>query len=383
MIYLDNPATTFPKPECVSDEISHCIKHYCGNPGRSAHKLSIKSAEKIYEARTMLAEFFGANAENVIFTHNTTYALNIAIKANLKHHSHVLLSDIEHNSAIRPIASLSRENLCSYSFFSTDGDDDEIIENIKAAITKETSMLVCTHVSNVGARKLPIKKIGSLCREKDIFFIVDGAQSAGVQDIDVKEMNIDALCVPAHKSLYGPQGLGMIIFGKEIIGRSIIEGGTGISSFELEMPNFLPERYEAGTLSTPLISGLVAALKWLKSVTVINARSHEERLYSMALNLLSLNDRIAVYKMNDYPGNTLMFNIAGLSSSTVGTELDKRGICVRSGFHCSPLAHKKLKTGVGGAVRIGFSVFNTPKEIHSFYEALCDIINDNKKPIIF
>ena len=381
MIYFDNPATTFPKPPCVSDEISKCIKNYCGNPGRSSHYLSIKSAEKIYETRCLLGELFDSDPENVVFTYNTTYALNIAIKANLKANSHVLISDIEHNSVTRPIRSLSTEKHCSYSFFKTDGDDEEIIENIKSCLTFNTTMLVCTHVSNVGSRKLPIKKIGALCRERGIYFIVDGAQSAGIQNISVKEMNIDALCIPAHKGLYGPQGLGMIIFGQNGFGTSIIQGGTGINSTEPYMPDFLPEAFEAGTLSTPLIAGLCEGLKWLKSINIDHIRSYEEGLYKTTCDLLKSNNNIVLYEMNSYPGNTLLFNVIGKSSASVASALDKRKICVRSGFHCSPLAHKCLNTGNGGALRIGFSVFNTQKEVYCFYDALCEIINE-KKPII-
>ena len=381
MIYFDNPATTFPKPSVLSEEITRCIKNYCGNPGRSAHFLSVKSSEKIFEARCDLARMFDASPENVVFTFNTTYALNIAIKGLVRERSHILLSDIEHNAVLRPIISLSREKSCSYGFFNTDGSDDDILESIKSSITDNTSLLVCTHISNIGCRRLPIEKIGALCKEKGIFFIVDGAQSAGIHAISVQKMNIHALCIPAHKGLYGPQGLGMVIFGEDVIGKTIIEGGTGISSLESEMPDFLPERYEAGTLSTPLICGLTESLKWLESLGLKNIRDHEEKLYRTAKDLMSLNDEIILYPMNEYDGNTLCFNIKKMTPVQVGSELNKREICVRSGYHCAPLAHKKLNTGVGGAVRIGFSVFNTQKEVYEFYEAICDIIRKNKKPI--
>lgn len=381
MIYFDNPATTFPKPQCLSDEISRCLKNYCGNPGRSSHSLSIKSAEKIYETRILLGELFGASAENVIFTYNTTYALNMAIKSALKPRTHILMSDIEHNSVIRPINALSRQNLCSYSSFCTDGSDDDILQSINDNLTDDTSMLISSCSSNVGVRRLPIGKIGALCKEHGIYFIVDGAQGAGIYDINVEKMNIDALCIPAHKGLYGPQGIGMIIFGKESIGATIIEGGTGINSFDVEMPDFLPERYEAGTMSTPLIAGLGESLKWLKGIGIQAIRSHEERLYDIACDLLGENDKIILYKMNDYSGNTLMLNIRGMSSASLSSLLDNEGICTRSGFHCSPLAHKKLKTGDGGAVRIGFSVFNTQKELFTFIEVINKIIKENKRSI--
>ena len=158
MIYLDNAATSFPKPLCVSEEMSKCIKKYCGNPGRSSHKLSLASSEKIYETRVLLSEMFNTEPENVVFTYNTTYALNIAIKSFLKYSTNVLISDIEHNSVIRPVAECARQKLCTYDIFETSGSDDEIIENIKSKIKKDTSMIICSHVSNIGSRKLPIKK---------------------------------------------------------------------------------------------------------------------------------------------------------------------------------------------------------------------------------
>ena len=378
MIYLDNSATTFPKPKCVYDEVMTCMKKYCGNPGRSSHKLSLKSAEKIFEARSVIADFFGADAENVIFTYNTTYALNLAIKSNLKRNSHVLISDIEHNSVFRPISELSKQFYCSYDVFSSDGSDDEIINSIVSLINENTEMLICTHLSNVGARILPIKKIGELCRERGIFFIVDGAQSAGIYDIDVKGMNISALCVPSHKGLYGPQGCGVIIYGGEYIGKTLIEGGTGINSLDAEMPDFLPERYEPGTLSTPSIAGLCEGVKWLKETGIQSVRAHEESLYTLLCDLFQTNEKIILYKMSDYPANAILFNIVGQPSAFVSNELDNRDICVRSGFHCAPMAHKLLKTGDGGAVRVGFGVFNTQKDVYTLFDALNDIILSKK-----
>ena len=378
MIYFDNAATTFPKPHTVSDEMTRCIKKYCGNPGRSSHNLSKISAEHIYNTREEIATMFNAEAENIIFTYNTTYALNIAIKALSREGSHILISDIEHNSVLRPVFSLCERKKCTYNIFSTSGTDEEIIEDILLKITSNTSLLVSTHVSNVGSRRLPIEKIGALCHSKGIKFIVDGAQSAGVHQIDVQRMNIDALCAPGHKALYGPQGVGIIAFGKEINGETVIEGGTGINSLEPQMPDFLPERYEAGTLSTPAIVGLGEGVKWLKSIGIDRIRAHEEELYDTLKDMLSLNGQIITYNMNDYAGNTLLFNVKGMSSSYVASQLDKRDICVRSGFHCSPLAHRLLNTGENGAVRVSFSVFNTKKEVYTFYDALNDIIKNTK-----
>ena len=373
MIYLDNTATTFPKPQIVVDEISDCLKKYCGNPGRSDHSLSIKSAEKIYETRHMLAEIFNGDAENVVFTYNTTYALNMAIKGYLRLSSHVLISDIEHNAVLRPIDKLSREKLCTYDIFSTNGDAERILSDIKNKATDKTSMLICTHVSNISSRRLPIQKIGEYCHKNDIFFIVDGAQSAGIYDIDVKKMHIDALCIPGHKGLYGPQGVGAIVFGTNKIGRSFVEGGTGINSLDLNMPDFLPEFFEAGTPSTPCIAGLNASLKWLKYIGIEKIRKYEESLYDYALERLLSIEGICVYKGSDLSGNTLIFNLEGVSPIVVAEELNKMDICVRSGYHCAPLAHKALNVPTGGAVRLGISVFNSKNDINSLYDALLEI----------
>ena len=378
MIYLDNAATTFPKPPSVVREMTECIKKYCGNPGRSSHSLSIKSAEKIYETRELLGDFFDADPEKVVFTYNTTYALNIAIKSLIKYSTHVLISDMEHNSVLRPVDNLSKLKLCTYDIFSTDGSEEEILHSIKNKVKNNTSMIICNHVSNVGVRILPIEKIGRFCKENNITFIVDGAQSAGVHKISVNKMNIDALCVPGHKGLYGPQGVGAIIFKNEFNGRNVIEGGTGINSLEINMPDFLPESYEAGTLSTPCIAGLNESLKWLKSKGIDKIKKHEAGLYSLFLNLIKNNEKLTLYKMNDYTGNTICFNINNLSSSIVGKELDYRGICVRSGFHCSLLGHKILKTTENGAVRIGIGAFNTKNDIYNFYDAINDILKKYK-----
>ena len=375
MIYLDNAATTFPKPLCVYEEINKCIRKYCGNPGRSSHKLSLKCAEKIYETRELIANMFNGEPENVVFTLNTTYAINIAIKTLLKPGTHVLISDIEHNSVLRPIYKLSYEKAITYDIFDSSGSDEMILNNIKSKVKNNTSMIACTHMSNVGSKVLPIRKIGRLCKENDITFVVDAAQSAGIYDINVTDMNINALCFPGHKGLYGPQGVGVILFNSKEPTRTLIEGGTGINSIDRNMPSFLPEMLEAGTLPTPSIVGLCEALKWLKTLNIGKIRSHEEELYDICKNFLLENKNIKLYLFNNESGNTLLFNIMNKSSATVAAELDKYDICVRSGFHCAPMTHQKLNTGENGAVRISFSVFNTKNEVYD----LCDKINHISK----
>lgn len=379
MIYLDNTATTYPKPSCVPEEISKCIKNYCGNPGRGSHQLSIMSAQVISKTRSLLGEMFNCDSENVVFTYNTTYALNLAIKSLIEPDSHILISDIEHNSVLRPVAALARLGICSYSIFNSCGNDETILCNIIERLKPNTKMLICTHLSNVGCRRLPIKKIGNLCKLNNIKFIVDGAQSAGVYEIDVKNMNINALCIPGHKGLYGPQGIGMILFNDVEIINSIIEGGTGILSKEVKMPSFLPEGLEAGTISTPSIAGLFSSLNWLKSIGMNRIQQHEEDLYNYLIERLKIKDYVTLYEMNKYPGNTLMFNIDKIDSSQIANCLNDVGICVRSGYHCSPLAHKSLNTPNGGAIRVGFGVFNTRRDIDFLCNSLDEIYLKSKK----
>lgn len=371
LIYLDNAATTFPKPDAVMWAVTECMREYGGNPGRSSHRLSLRAAEKIYECREALAAFFDAEApESVVFTYNTTYALNMAIKSNLPAGSHVLISDMEHNSVLRPIHEAALRGLCTYSIFETKGTKEDVISSIQRWIRPNTRMLVCNHASNVGGRVLPLKEIGAFCEARGIFFIVDGAQSAGTIPISVREMKIRALCVPGHKGLYGPQGVGVMIIGGENIGKTFVEGGNGIRSLEREMPDFLPERYEAGTLCTPGIAGLCAGLSWLREHGIQRIAEEEQRLSRIAQRWLSEIPGTVLYPMGDTVTGTFCFNLRGIPSQSLAQRLDERGICVRAGLHCSPLAHEILRTGEEGAVRVSIGAFNTLADIDSLCEAV-------------
>ena len=262
MIYLDNAATSFPKPHRVVEEQLRCMQLYGGNPGRGSHALAMAAAEKIYECREELASFFGSpNLENVIFTMNTTMALNTAIKGLLRRGDHVLISDMEHNAVFRPIYKLSRDGVITYDVFQTFPTNatrttDSICASILEKLRPNTRMLICAHASNICSATLPLAEIGALCRKKGILFLVDAAQSAGHLPINMVKMQIDALCAPGHKGLWGPQGCGVLILGEGIVADTLIEGGSGYNSLEGNMPTEVPERYEAGTLPTPAIAGL-------------------------------------------------------------------------------------------------------------------------------
>ena len=377
MIYFDNAATTFPKPAGVVREIKRCMTHYCGNPGRSSHKLSVASAKKIYECRCALAEMFGASdAEKVVFTYNTTYALNTAIKSTLKKGDHVLLSDLEHNSVLRPISKLCKGGYCDYDIFPAAMQSrEDILRKIKFLIRPNTRALVCTHASNVCGITLPIDDIGALCKEKGITFIVDAAQSAGILDIDMKKSNINILCAPGHKALFGPQGVGFAIFSDGFENaNTLVEGGSGVNSLEENMPDFLPDRFEAGTLATPAIAGLLEGVKFVNLIGLEAIREHETAIAARLADILENTKGVTLYAP-EYIGNTLLFNIDGISPNRAAAEFDFNDICLRSGFHCSPLAHAALGTGEDGALRASVGFFNTEDQVELFYKCLKDIIN--------
>ena len=384
--YLDNAATTFPKPKGVYDEVSRCIKSYCGNPGRSAHPMAVASANKIYECRERIASYFSSDhPENVIFTMNTTYAINMAIKGLLRRGDHVLISDMEHNSVYRPIEKLFRDGFITYSTFETvkDGailDNDKILKSINRLVRPgRTKMLICSHIPNICSATRPISAIGKLCRDKGIIFVLDAAQSAGHIPINIKSSSVDILCAPGHKGLYGIQGCGFILLGDSVLPKPILEGGNGINSLDWAMPDFPPERFETGTLPTPCIAALSEGISYLSKFTPEEIATHEiaifDRLKYMLMNSPELKAKIYLPEAR---GAVMLFNMDGISSETVGRHLSERGICVRSGYHCSALGHKALGTDEIGAVRVSFGIFNTLNDTEILIRALKELREEIK-----
>ncbi len=384
MIYFDNAATSYPKPDCVIAAVEASFLKYGGNPGRSSHALSCDSALELYRARKVCADFFGATAENVIFTYNATYALNIAIKSSYIYGSHILISDLEHNSVLRPVATLTGNCFSNYSYFDSvpalSGTEREhaIISSIRTKMKPFTKTLVCTARSNVNALGMPIRAIGKFCREHDIYFIVDGSQSAGFDKIDVENDYIDALCLPGHKSLYGPMGTGLIVFShhgasSERIS-SFIEGGNGYNSLDIRMPDEFPEKLEGGTLAVNVISGLKAGIEYVNKLGLEKIRAIESTLCESAYARLLFEPNI---KIHGYVkgSSILLFTVNGQSSEKTASELDKYGICTRAGYHCAPLAHKRLGTPVGGGVRLSFGINNTQNELDYFFECVNKLVN--------
>lgn len=374
MIYLDNAATTFPKPRRVCDEVLRAISEYGGNPGRGAHPLSLAAAEKIYACREALASFLGLNApERVIFTLNTTHALNIAIKGFLRAGDHVLISELEHNAVRRPLARLAAEKGVTFDTFPVLGlTSPELLRGIERRIKPTTRAVICTHASNICSVVLPLAAIGKLCRRHSLTFLVDGAQSAGHIPIDMQGMQIDALAVPGHKSLYGIQGCGALLLGNDFLPAPLLDGGSGANSMLAEMPLEPPERFEAGTLPTPAIAALLEGVRSLENGHMQEIHARECLLFTALRERLQALRDIRIYAP-EHEGAVLLFSHRTIPAAEIARLLSSRGICVRAGLHCAPLAHAALGTPEGGAVRVSFGRYNTLSDTDALYRALGEL----------
>ncbi|MBR4286210.1 MAG: aminotransferase class V-fold PLP-dependent enzyme [Clostridia bacterium] len=367
MIYLDNAATSYPKPRTVVNAVKNSFINYGANPGRSGHKLSVKTALEVYEAREILNEFFdGYGGEFVSFTSNCTEALNVAIKGVLTNGDHVVISSFEHNSVTRPLHFLKEKGLISYSVFDVCDSTEKTIENFKNAIKPNTKLAVVTAVSNVFGRILPLEELGEIAKNKGVLFFVDGAQGAGIIPINMKKMNISCLCIPGHKGLLGPMGTGAILHnGMNFL--PLIQGGTGSRSFDLLQPSEYPDRLESGTLNVPGICGLKEGVRVVKSMGVDRIFEEENFICNEIFKGLKNIKNVNLYEENRMKNNyapVLSFNIEGKHSESVSAILDKHGIAVRGGFHCSPLAHNFMGTKQTGTVRISPSVRTDKKDIN-------------------
>lgn len=367
LCYLDNAATTFPKPKSVVKEVSKCLNTYCGNAGRGSGRLSLFAMQKIYECREELCAFLGApSPENIAFVPSCTYGLNLIIKGLLRAGDHVLISDMEHNSVLRPIEKLARQGKITYDIFEAlskpKQSDEELILGIQKKIKQNTRLLICTHQSNICSYSLPISKIGELCKKNNVLFVLDVAQTIGHYNINMQKMCINYLSAPGHKGLYGPQGSAFIAINSHILPEGLIEGGNGINSLLSTMPDFSPELYEVGTLPLPSIVGLCEGVKEVKKRTPDAISEHETELFRYAREKLLNIKGVRVY-LPEHVGSTFLFNIQDLSPELVCRALDDGFICVRGGFHCTALAHASLSTDDTGAVRASFGIFNSKRDI--------------------
>lgn len=373
MIYFDNAATSFPKPTIVYDRIMEVMKEYGANPGRAGHKMALKAGREIYETREILAKLFNIkNPMNVIFTFNCTDGLNLGIKGILKAGDHVVTTSMEHNSVLRPLKHLGREGV-EVTIVQGDSKGRVSPSDIESAIKSNTKMIITTHVSNLTGTIMPIMEIGKIARKHGLIYMVDGAQSAGVYDIDVEKMNIDLLAFPGHKGLLGPQGTGGLYIREDLKLKELKEGGTGSASDILYQPDILPDKFESGTPNAPGIIGLGEGVKYILETGMGNIRKKEEELTSHFIEELLKIDGIKIYgPLNaKEQGAVVTLNIRDEDSSEVSYILDEEyNIGVRSGLHCAPLAHKTVGSFKQGAVRFSFGPFNTHEEIEMGVKAI-------------
>lgn len=376
MIYFDNAATSYPKPDVVYDEINRVMRS-CGNPGRGSHKMAIESGKYILDARQEICQLFNIkNPMRVVFTLNTTDSLNIALKGFLKSGDHVITSSMEHNSMIRPLMALKDNQGVDLTIVDCDPMGNIDIEDIRKAIKSNTKLIAMIHASNVTGTLLPIREIGRIAREMGIYFLVDAAQTAGNYPIDVEKDNIDMLAFPGHKSLFGPQGTGGLYIRDTIKLKTIKEGGTGSNSEKIYQPDMMPDMLESGTPNTPGIAGLKEGVKFIRNVGIENIRQHEKELTGRFIEGVEEIPNLILYGNKDPEKQVgvVSVNIKDIDSGEVSYILDKvYDIATRSGLHCSSLAHKTLGTLKRGTVRFGIGYFNTKDEIDIATKALYTI----------
>lgn len=371
MIYFDNAATTLVKPEAVRRAVYRAVGTFA-SPGRGGHKAAMAAAEKAYECRVTAAKLFNAaEPEQVVFTSNATHALNIAIKTLAHKEDRVVISGYEHNSVLRPLNALgARICVAASPLF----DEEAAVCAFDEALKKETKLAVVNYVSNVFGYVLPVERIAELCRARSIPLIIDASQAAGTLEIDFQRLGADFIAMPGHKGLYAPQGTGILLCGRS--GEPLMEGGSGSDSRLPTMPEYLPDRLEAGTHNMPGIAGLAEGIKFVSQLGEKRIFSHERKLLAETVKQLREIDEVELYCAENLhrQSGVLSFNIEGVDCQTVAEQLAERDIAVRAGLHCSPLAHKTAGTEQG-TVRISFSAFNTMQEVQQFIKDIKRIIH--------
>lgn len=375
-VYLDNAATSFPKSDGVFAAMKAAF-YGCGNGGRGGHALAVNASEAVFDCREALALLFGTNAEGVVLCSGATLALNMAIKGIVREKSTVVCSTLEHNAVLRPLYSLSAMGKIKLEFFTPSFESDEkTVKAFEKAMACGAKTAVFTHASNVCGICLPAKQLCEIAASHGAHTVVDCAQTAGHMPIDIKDIGADIICVAGHKGLGGPMGTGALIVNpqRRLKLSTIIEGGTGVASREKAMPRLLPERLEAGTVNITGIAGLTAAVKEL-----VICEKQEEALRQRLISGLKANKRVRLYgaEANSRYMPVVLFNIGSAPSDKVAELLAERGICVRGGLHCAPLAHSALGSGHYGGVRVSLNRSNTTADCNallSAVEELCAVV---------
>ncbi len=364
MIYLDNAATSFPKPPQVISAMTQALTEYGANPGRGGHQLSLAAGKAVEKCREAAAEFLGVpHAERVIFTRNCTESLNIAITGMLHQGDEVICSHSEHNAVMRPLERFVSRGGITVKVLRPDRQGLLSPDTLRKAITRDTALVICCHASNVTGVIQPARELGAICRERGIPFLVDAAQTAGVLDVTLDSLNADMIAMPGHKGLMGPHGTGILALREGIDPEPLILGGTGSASESVRQPEMLPDRYESGTLNLPGIAGLAAGLAFVSKQreaihryeSVLNDRLRRQLAQIPGLRILGDEDAPRV-------GITAVVPEGG-DSAALSDALDATGVAVRGGLHCAPAMHSYLGTMKSGAVRFAPGPYNTEREI--------------------
>jgi len=362
MIYLDSAATTLQKPAGVGRAMVSAMGRMA-SPGRGGHQPAMLAAETAFACREAAARLFHVeDPENVVFTLNATHALNLAIKSVVKPGDTVVVSGYEHNAVTRPLAALGCQVQVARSGLF---EPEALLTQFDRLIVPGVACVVCTHVSNVFGYILPVKEIAALCRQRGVSFILDASQSAGALSVHMDELECAFIAMPGHKGLYGPQGTGLLLCGEGWETGTLLEGGTGSLSARQEMPDFLPDRLEAGTHNIPGIAGLLEGIRFVAARGEENILRHEQGLTAQAVKGLSALPGVTVYaarRPEDQAG-VVSFTLERLDCESVGEQLGRRGIAVRAGLHCAPYAHESAGTLERGTVRASFSAFNHPSDV--------------------
>ncbi|ERL04033.1 cysteine desulfurase family protein [Oribacterium sp. oral taxon 078 str. F0263] len=374
MIYLDNAATSFRKPEEVLEAVMEAMRH-SGNASRGTHSAAISASQSVYEARRRLAAFFHCErADHVIFTQNSTEALNIALYGLLSPGEHVITTDLEHNSVLRPLYDLESRGLL-LDFVRADRRGKVDYRDFERLIRKETKAIVCTHASNLTGNMLELERISGIAHRAGALLVVDASQSAGALPVDMEKQGIDILCFTGHKSMLGPQGTGGLCLRSGVELRPFKRGGTGVHSYLREQPSDYPTRLEAGTLNGHGIAGLLAAVNFIDRMGLEKIEEKESRLLRRFCEAVREIPGVTLY--GDFEGRRAAIaalNIRDYSSAEISDCLAQDyGIATRPGAHCAPRMHEALGTEEQGAVRFSFSIFNTEDEVESAIRAVREL----------
>ena len=378
-VYLDSAATSFPKAPGVAKAMTLYIEQIGSSVGRGFDAQSLDAMRVVMDTRERLCRLFGFDKpENCVFTKNVTESLNVILKGLLEPGDHVIITPFEHNAVMRPLSSLLANGI-EHSICEHDGKGNIVMESIEDLIRPETKAVIMMHASNVSGNIFDVEKVGEICKGRGIYLIVDGAQSAGFCDIDMRKMNIDALCFTGHKSLLGPTGVGGFLISEELskMVRPLIEGGTGSNSKSELQPDFMPDKFEAGTMNIAGIYGLNASLKFIEETGLKTIRDSEARHARMFADHLSKYEFAKIAGSDDYrfKAPVVSVDFEGYDNAEIAQMLsDEYGVSTRVGMHCSPHAHKSLATYPQGTVRFSFSYFNTDEDILYTVECLDEVI---------